>query len=244
MWLLEVSIHAPARGATYNKTRSQRIENVSIHAPARGATRSSNQMVHKAFVSIHAPARGATLKPPSLLLRTLVSIHAPARGATMPHSPKDALPSQFQSTHPRGVRRYDPAQPGVQQNQFQSTHPRGVRHFTPTRYPLVIRVSIHAPARGATCRYSLVDFLRIVSIHAPARGATYCKDWQIAKELGFQSTHPRGVRPGQFIRMLSEYSVSIHAPARGATRRIGNYFFEHMFQSTHPRGVRLHQQCL
>ena len=36
----------------------------------------------------------------------------------------------------------------------------------------IIRVSIHAPARGATS-YLLGDFPgNIVSIHAPARGAT------------------------------------------------------------------------
>ena len=34
------------------------------------------------------------------------------------------------------------------------------------------RVSIHAPARGATFRWLALKFLPAVSIHAPARGAT------------------------------------------------------------------------
>ena len=37
--LKEVSIHAPARGATSSGPRRQARELVSIHAPARGATR-------------------------------------------------------------------------------------------------------------------------------------------------------------------------------------------------------------
>ena len=33
-----VSIHAPARGATFNPARQYSADKVSIHAPARGAT--------------------------------------------------------------------------------------------------------------------------------------------------------------------------------------------------------------
>ena len=101
-------------------------KNVSIHAPARGATREIESVVAprrfqftlprgerqgyaretaKAFgfnsrsregsddgldsidelrliVSIHAPARGATIEEANLTYRRAVSIHAPARGAT------------------------------------------------------------------------------------------------------------------------------------------------------------------
>ena len=53
---------------------------------------------------------------------------------------------------------------------FQSTHPRGVRHRETAVYGTE-RVSIHAPARGATPRLRLDKRL-----------------------LMFQSTHPRGVR--------------------------------------------------
>ena len=35
---LEISIHAPARGATKTVVRENRIPFISIHAPARGAT--------------------------------------------------------------------------------------------------------------------------------------------------------------------------------------------------------------
>ena len=54
-----------------------------------------------------------------------VSIHAPTRGAT--HVQLGKLPiDEFQSTHPRGVRRH--VQQGkLPTDEFQSTHPRGVR---------------------------------------------------------------------------------------------------------------------
>ncbi len=81
---IQVSIHAPARGATYNIPLlcCQRLSfnprpcargdlmvsigrncvfQVSIHAPARGATAGASRQCAQARVSIHAPARGATL---------------------------------------------------------------------------------------------------------------------------------------------------------------------------------------
>ena len=55
-----VSIHAPARGATYLPNTRIAASLVSIHAPARGATPAPGNRVESATVSIHAPARGAT----------------------------------------------------------------------------------------------------------------------------------------------------------------------------------------
>ena len=55
---------------------------------------------------------------------------------------------------------------------FQSTHPHGVRHGDFGRAALVVKVSIHAPTRGATIRNLSNLLLFGVSIHAPTRGAT------------------------------------------------------------------------
>ena len=35
------------------------------------------------------------------------------------------------------------------------------------------QVSIHAPAKGATLFYTLINIYKHVSIHAPAKGATW-----------------------------------------------------------------------
>ena len=55
-----ISIHAPARGATYHSLAYTSIGGISIHAPARGATEGRSQLQHADAISIHAPARGAT----------------------------------------------------------------------------------------------------------------------------------------------------------------------------------------
>ncbi len=82
--LWEISIHAPARGATFHIDISNNMVVISIHAPARGAThfhRYAYRLARHfnprscersnpvdtvpeplACISIHAPARGATAK--------------------------------------------------------------------------------------------------------------------------------------------------------------------------------------
>ena len=146
-----VSIHAPARGATYcsssglitracfnprTRTGCDRMTIKSVSAPAmfqsthpHGVRRLYRCAVGgQPPVSIHAPARGATEICRVILRSDFVSIHAPARDATL-----------------REI----------------------------CDYAIADGVSIHAPARGATvvCRHPLVPYF-LVSIHAPARGAT------------------------------------------------------------------------
>ena len=99
---------------------------------------------------------------------------------------------------------------------FQSTRPRGARHAGADARAGGGRVSIHAPAWGATGGHA--DTLRQgqVSIHAPAWGAT-------------------AVQP----RHLQVADVSIHAPAWGATMVDSRQDVPVSFQSTRPRGARL-----
>ena len=121
-----------------------------------------------------------------------VSIHAPARGATglqIGDHPDD----QFQSTRPRGAR---PTRFTLKhsRNLFQSTRPRGARPRQSAFPCRPFPVSIHAPARGATCGNCIDRFGFLVSIHAPARGAT-CEGPDADGGQEFQSTRPRGARP-------------------------------------------------
>ena len=44
--VLDISIHAPTRGATDRKSAKEHDENISIHAPTRGATRSRNHSLN------------------------------------------------------------------------------------------------------------------------------------------------------------------------------------------------------
>ena len=55
---------------------------------------------------------------------------------------------------------------------FQSTLPRGERLFIRAIQGHAVRVSIHAPAGGATNNNPIECEVYSVSIHAPAGGAT------------------------------------------------------------------------
>ena len=122
------------------------------------------------------------------------------------------------------------------------------------------RISIHAPAWGATNFALLPTLSRTISIHAPAWGATRtyrphlsnCINFNPRTRVGcdndgccdtFASVHfnPR-TRVGcdDFSPECRRWVViSIHAPAWGATHLIPYFGKAQIFQSTHPRGVRL-----
>ena len=123
-----------------------------------------------------------------------------------------------------------------------------------------MRVSIHAPAWGATIWFSVLAAMTSVSIHAPAWGATPVSRWpslgrlsfnpraRVGRDLfhgmtsrsylSFQSTRPRGARPPATSKSDGISPVSIHAPAWGATWSRIRYATPAVFQSTRPRGAR------
>ena len=103
---------------------------------------------------------------------TDVSIHAPARGATRSKGGLVGIYTEFQSTPPHEGRLPEPVSAICLFYVFQSTPPHEGRLHIGGCAPPQPFVSIHAPARGATC--SLLRFFptQQVSIHAPARGAT------------------------------------------------------------------------
>ncbi len=143
---------------------------------------------------------------------------------------------------------------------FRSTHPRGVRPAQSAASAASQRVSIHAPAWGATAGDGLGVARVHVSIHAPAWGATRCRCHGLAAvevsihapawgatiaahhcrpELSrFRSTHPRGVRQGRGWGLhLSRSFRSTHP--RGVRLAGINQSADFAgFRSTHPRGVR------
>ena len=84
-----------------------------------------------------------------------------------------------------------------------------------------VKVSIHAPAWGATNQMSEVKKVNTVSIHAPAWGAT-----------------------NQMSEVKKVNTVSIHAPAWGATAISSISYNSLMFQSTLPRGERLMEEVI
>ena len=102
------------------------------------------------------------------------------------------IPTKFQSTLPREERPERPEFTAPSWT-FQSTLPREERQERGLDFFEVLRISIHAPTRGAT--YCLRSLLRIplISIHAPTRGATI-NITNHMNFLTFQSTLPREER--------------------------------------------------
>ena len=127
------------------------VMELSIHAPARGATASSRSFraINCSFQSTHPhgvrPCTGCRCGSSSLGFQS-----------THPHGvrPNEQIAETekhlFQSTHPHGVRPARGSRTCRRFQFFQSTHPHGVRQ--PERYRDVVHkvLSIHAPARGAT----------------------------------------------------------------------------------------------
>ena len=155
---IDISTHAPARGATALLDHQAFIVVISTHAPARGATKLLGQKSAAALISTHAPARGATapsveywivvLFQPTLLheerrlagvvqgILHCISTHAPARGATCRCLPWPGSSLYF---NPRSCTRSDGA------------GPRSAR--------TMVTISTHAPARGATLSLLVFDCL-------------------------------------------------------------------------------------
>ena len=166
----------------------------------------------------------------------------------------------FQSTHPRGVRRYDIPLPAPV-SLFQSTHPRGVRR---ARRMLSRRSRNFNPRTHAGCDTSVV-YSRTraplfqsthprgvrhlclsphtpqscISIHAPTRGATPGKRDGFPGEYHFNPRTHAGCDVKMPKREPVPADISIHAPTRGATCLPFTFLVPvTKFQSTHPRGVR------
>ena len=161
-----------------------------------------------------------------------VSIHAPAWGAT-----------KLRRTYLRMILRFNPrtrvgcdsflTPSRAYENRFQSTHPRGVRRAEPLRDVRRRKVSIHAPAWGATPLPLKTGGGRR---GFNPRTRVGCDAWRggLARLLGvFQSTHPRGVRHAPAVSVDVLVLVSIHAPAWGATRPACRH--RHRVASFNPR---------
>ena len=153
MLLVNISILAPARGATRFHVLPPNPAHISILAPARGATLLIILRGYIVSISILAPARGATNRcTPSIIPLFPISILAPARGATISCAVWQSRASlNFNPRSREGsdtdtnaiINRYDT---------FQSSLPRGERRSMKYRESCQIPISILAPARGATLK--------------------------------------------------------------------------------------------
>ena len=213
----------PREGGDYHAYYYHTFQSqISIHAPARGATRLVPDLGQVAVISIHAPARGATSGNKSFLWVYLYFNPRPREGGDPPRLHAQGSGQVFQSTPPRGGRLTGSAT--VTYGGLISIHApaRGATTWRGQK-SRSCWISIHAPARGATFRQPLHGHYAGISIHAPARGATVETYVLISRKLLFQSTPPRGGRPLHGRLLHHSAVISIHAPARGATAKMHSF---------------------
>ena len=149
---IHISIHAPARGATFAKITGLCHASQFQFTPPRGGRRVTHWMHLPAPHFNSRPRAGGDLSPPRLLhLLPSISIHAPARGATR-QGARVRLQGDYFNSRPRAggdsTRRRMRRPPSI----FQFTPPRGGRRHYDLHCFDYQRISIHAPARGATSR--------------------------------------------------------------------------------------------
>ena len=238
---MDVSIHAPAWGATGSgRHPAPSTHRFNPRPRVGGDTAIYHHIPIETHVSIHAPAWGATIGNQGLHLGRAVSIHAPAWGATKRKSKRRFLLQCFNPRprvggdgHGSGRRNcvdqvsiHAPAwgatprsQSGRREVMFQSTPPRGGRHARALPHLVDHEVSIHAPAWGATAPFGHRYARNEVSIHAPAWGATRANQGVPGGGPRFNPRPRVGGDTVKFTNADGKRVVSIHAPAWGATRQ-------------------------
>ena len=233
-FLCEVSIHAPAWGATVGRGRRWRRNRGfnsrsrvgsdrrrSILRWLRGSFNSRSRVgsdtVYQRHrrnraVSIHAPAWGATAVLAGIGAAVEVSIHAPAWGATRTFSLLVNL--SIVSIHAPAWGATQNDQPRDYDTKFQFTLPRGERP-PPTPSP---------PTRNGFNSRSRVGSDTLVHYpHSP---------------LSSFNSRSRVGSDNDVFGYQERYAVSIHAPAWGATMMCSVIKSATLFQFTLPRGER------
>ena len=238
-------------------------DNVSIHAPARGATKGGCRRPH--------PVQFQSTRPRGARLRGKQGQHHHCSFNPRARAGRDTIrgverenDEMFQSTRPRGARPAGSTPEGPRtgfnpraragrdrRRDLRQTRLRVVSIHAPARGATRsasmakvnrLRVSIHAPARGATAPVIRVGRLAPnVSIHAPARGATYGQA-QFGTLLCFNpraraGRDPTGHRAGFACPGFNPRARAGRDPLSPAPR-----WTALLFQSTRPRGARPMEQ--
>ena len=158
-------------------------------------------------------------------------------GCDLVSSSSDTAGLQFQFTHPGGVRRRQSL--GIRPNhiRFNSRTREGCDKPERTLSGR-LKVSIHAPGRGATILPLMVELLRRVSIHAPGRGATKSHRRQELIQRSFNSRTREGCdslwcRRSPWPRCFNSRTREGCDPFSGPS-----VILIYGFQFTHPGGVR------
>ena len=147
----------------------QETLDISIHAPPRGATMLKAEFLRARIISIHAPPRGATRRSLQGGIKTDFNSRPSARGDGHPGHIRRKLHG-FQFT-PLREGRPERAAATSQGRKFQFTPLREGRRTCSTGAKNFTNFNSRPSARGDTFAVG-EKYLRKISIHAPPRGAT------------------------------------------------------------------------
>ena len=128
--------------------RLTRTAEISIHAPAKGATKTASDYVLHNYISIHAPAKGATQAKINAELLSLFQSTLPRRERLYPVS----ITAEVANFNPRSREGSDARAFFLSPSYFISIHaPAKGATIAKTARTINLSISIHAPAKGATC---------------------------------------------------------------------------------------------
>ena len=231
----QISIHAPAKGATCPRPGRGRKDSISIHAPAKGATwrGSHTRRMEGVFQSTlprrerptaHTPARShGHFNPRSregsdlgydidAVLQTDFNPRS-REGSDFTLKKSASIPIKFQSTLPRRERHLKLSSDRMA-GQFQSTLPRRERHTI--RQATAIRRYFNPRSREGS-------------------DALTRRQPRSSQDFNPRSREGSDISQAQ---LLQDWRISIHAPAKGATRKYYAKRYCAAFQSTLPRRER------
>ena len=183
--------------------------------PRRVRPGGAGKVLRGGAISIPAPTKGATYAFFLHARISFISIPAPTKGATSPGL--SGMDGQL-NFNPRTHEGCDPTK----------------------RDPVIVPpISIPAPTKGATALRSVQRPVVTISIPAPTKGATGPESVHRLAVPGFQSPHPRRVRPCA-VRTTIRAELGFQSPH---PRRVRLICFDplavaELFQSPHPRRVR------
>ena len=190
---------------------------ISIHAPARGATLSKNLQSRQGCYFNPRTREGCDVTSAGEYARNVDFNPRTREGCDAACSLRRSVDVAFQSTHPRGVRLDLLFTIILVIWYFNPRTREGCDVFFTSVSSNIAKISIHAPARGATrIKYQKIPFTNNFN----PRTREGCDDMAWLQSYPSLYFNPR-TREGCDLRRLPlcprAVLISIHAPARGAT---------------------------
>ena len=256
---MDISIHAPAKGATSAAFLRCHGKTISIHAPAKGATEFGRVRDNTLAFQSTLPRRERRVEPRRFSATDFISIHAPAKGATRTQlsypsghekhfNPRSREGSDGLLLH--SARTEQDFNPRSREGSdrllgrglrcglsFQSTLPRRERQYNRIEAVTGFPFQSTLPRRERPCAATVPTSTPFNFNPRSREGSDTGRRRDRLRRGYFNPRSREGSDPPAAPQAL-QVRISIHAPAKGATS-LGVYLSHgEIFQSTLPRRER------